>query len=172
MNCLRILPSRSLVTTFCLLITCAAHTAPGIPGPPPPCEDQLVVAVTNMDFGSFVSGATGSIEMDATGAMVATGLILVGGSSGTPIAFDLTIPTSCKNKDVFFAMPTSFTISNLSGGPPTTFTISNLVSDLPTNPFRVSDVPKIMVGGTLTVSTMTAAEAPYSGPFAFTFTIP
>ena len=85
--------SKRLVSIFCLLITCDVSAA----GPPPPCEDQLVVSVTDMYFGSIITGTTGTIVMSPTGAMVDSPLgIIAGSTTGTPIIFNLSTGNSCK----------------------------------------------------------------------------
>ena len=172
MNNLRILFSRLLVMVFCLLILRVVHAAqPTGVGPPPTdaeCDAMLeVTPSTDMDFGSFVGGASGTIVMDATGAMIHTGVVPVGGAAGTPATFNLVAPgKNCDKVNYFLNMPNSITISDGNSG---TLTITNLVSDLSTNPFRVKEVQQIKIGGTLTVTTG-AAQASYTGPFDVTFT--
>lgn len=171
MKSLKKLISRLLVMIFCLLVTRVS-----IAGGPPPtaqqCEDALEVTVIDMDFGSFIGGTTGTIIMDATGAMVPTGgIVLVGGAVGIPATYNLVAPgKNCNKRDVTFVMPSSITINNVSGSPATTLIISNLVTDLPTNPFQVRNVPTIKIGGTLTVTSTGSAQAPYTGLFDVSFT--
>lgn len=160
------LSAKYLVLFFSMLFVNASIAKP------PDCEVELSVAVTDMDFGSFVGGTTGTIVMDTAGAMVHTGVAPASGTAGIPATFDLTTSNRCKNKDVTFSMPSSITISNISGSPSTTLIVNNLVSDLPTNPFRVINVPKIRIGGTLNISTTGSAQAPYTGPFDVIFVIP
>ena len=160
--------SKFLVTIFCLLITPVANAAP--PPTAAQCEAMLQVTVTDMDFGSYVGGTSGTIVMDATGAMTYSGIIPVGGTMGIPATYDLVAPgKNCEKRDITFAMPTSITINNVSGSPATTITITNLVTDLPSNPFQVRNVPTIRIGGTLT-ATSGDSQAPYTGPFDVSFT--
>ena len=173
MKSLKIMPSRSLVATLCLLVTCTAYAGGGPPGQPPTaaeCEAALQVTVTDMDFGSYIGGTTGSILMATTGAMVPSGVTLVGGSMGTSARYDLVaVGKNCDKRDVTFAMPASITISNVSGPPD--ITITNLVNDLATNPFQIRNLPAtgIRIGGTLN-TTSGNAPAPYTGPFDVSFT--
>ena len=171
MKSLKIMTSRSLVATLCLLVTCTAHAGGGPPPTAAQCEAALQVTVIDMDFGSFIGGTTGTIVMDATGAMVPTGgIVLVGGAVGTPATYNLVaVGKNCDKRDVTFAMPASITISNV-GGPPD-ITITNLVNDLATNPFQIKNLPAtgIRIGGTLNTTSGNAA-APYTGPFDVSFT--
>ena len=152
-----------------LLFSHLAYSAP--PPSAAECDALLQITVTDMDFGSYIGGTTGSIVMDTTGAMTHTGVIPASGSIGVPITIDIVAPgKNCDKRNITFTMPTSITINNISGSPPTSITISNLVSDLPTNPFQVRNVNQINIGGTLNATTGDA-EAPYSGPFSVTLTV-
>lgn len=160
--------SKFLVTIFCLPLMHVAHSAQPTSQQ---CEDMLQVTVTDMDFGSYVGGTSGTIVMDATGAMVHTGVVPVGGTVGVTATYDLVAPgKNCDKKKFLFTMPASITISNISGAPATTLIITNLVNNLIKNPFQVQKVNQIKIGGTLTV-TSGDAQAPYSGPFDVSFTV-
>jgi len=162
------LSSISSVTIICLLITGEANAAP--PPSAAECEAMLQVTVTDMDFGTYVGGTSGTIVMDTTGAMTYAGVVPVGGTVGVPATYDLVAPgKNCDKRKITFTMPGTITINNVSGSPPTTLTINNLVTDLPANPFKVRDVSTIRIGGTLTV-TAADAQAPYTGPFDVSFT--
>lgn len=153
---------------FCLLITHAVHAKKPTKAE---CEAMLQVTVTDMDFGTYVGGTSGTIVMDTTGAMTYTGgIVPVGGTVGVAATYDLVAPgKGCDKKKVTFTMPGTITINNVSGSPPTTLTINNLVTDLPQNPFKVKDISTIKIGGTLNVNSGDA-QAPYTGPFDVSFT--
>ena len=173
-----ILPSSPLVTTFCLLITCAEYLTPAIsappanPGKPPPltpavCEAGLSVTTTQMDFGTYTDG-TGTIIMDVTGNLThSIGLMPVPSSAtvGTPAAFALVqnVP-QCKNRAVIFTMPAQFDMS--SGG--SIVTIDDLSNDLPGATFTVGNGITIMMGGRLN-ATAGDALGTYNGVFNVTF---
>ena len=176
MKTLQTLSSRFLVTIFCLLIIRAAYAVqppdvgppPGV-GPPSPaeCDIDLIIAVDVMDFGTYVGGSSGTIVMDVNGNMLHSGLVPVGGTVGTPAIITLTpVGKNCEKHDVFFTMPTTISINNLSGTPTTTITITNLTNDLLTNPFQIRDLTagQIKMGGTLTAASGDA-QAPYSGTY-------
>lgn len=168
MKKLQILSSRVLVIIFNLLITHVVHAG----GKPPPltaaeCEAALLVTPTEMNFGSYVGGTSGTIMMDvATGNMSYSGVVPVGSTVGVPAAFDLvqTIP-QCKNKDVIFTMPGSIAIIN--GG--TTVSITSLTNDLPGATFVVGNGITIMMAGTLN-ATAGDPTGTYNGNFDVTFT--
>lgn len=167
MKKLQILSSKFLVMIFCLLTVHAAHAKKPSKAQ---CEAGLQVTVTDMDFGSFVGGTSGTIVLDTTGTMTHTGVIPVGGTVGVAATYDLVALKGCDKKKITFVMPGTITINNVSGSPSTTLTITNLVTDLPKNPFKVKDVSTIKIGGTLTVNSG-GTQAPYTGPFDVTFTI-
>lgn len=168
MKNLHMLFSRLLPTIFCFLITGAAYAAP--PPSAAECEAMLQVTVTDMDFGTYIGGTSGTIVMDTTGAMTFIGIVPVGGTVGVAATYDLVAPgKNCDKRNITFTMPTSITISNISGAPATTVTISNLVTDLPSNPFQVRNVSTIRIGGTLNAGAGDA-RAPYTGPFDVSFT--
>ena len=167
MSCLRILPSRSLVIVFYLLITHVVHA-----GKPPPltaaaCEAALIVTPTEMNFGSYVGGTSGTIIMDvATGNMSYSGVTPVGSTVGVPAAFDLTTTIAqCKNKDVIFTMPASFDMIN--GG--SMVTIDLLTNDLPGATFTVGNAYTIMMAGRLNAG-VADITGTYNGSFDVTFT--
>ena len=168
MNKQKIISLKLIIASIAFLNANVVHSEQ--PLSPAQCDALLQITVTDMDFGSYVGGTSGTIVMDTTGAMVHTGVIPLSGSVGTPITIDLAAPgKNCNKRNITFTMPNSITINNVSGSPPTAITITNLVSDLPTNPFQVRNVNQINIGGTLT-ATAGDAEAPYSGPFTVFFT--
>ena len=168
MKNLQMLSSRFFLTIFCLLITGAVYAAP--PPTAAQCEAMLQVTVTDMDFGTYLGGTSGTIVMDTTGAMTYIGVVPVGGTVGVAATYDLVAPgKNCDKRDITFTMPTSITINNISGSPATTITINNLVTDLPSNPFQARNVSTVRIGGTLNAAAGDA-QAPYTGPFDVSFT--
>ena len=150
-----------------LLFSHLAYSAP--PPSAAECEAMLQVTVTDMDYGTYLGGSSGTIVMDTTGAMTYAGVVPVGGTVGVPATFDLVAPgKNCDKRNITFTMPASITMSNISGAPATTITITNLVTDLPVNPFQVRNVSTIRISGTLT-ATAGDAQAPYTGPFDVNF---
>ncbi len=160
---------RYLVTCICVFVTPVVVAAPGPPATPAECDRDLQIAVTEMDFGSYVGGAAGTITMDATGVMIPGGIVLLGGG-GVPATFDLTpVGKNCDKYVITLTLPNSITINNISGSPGTTITISNLVTNIPGTTFKIKDYPQITIGGTLTANTGDA-HAPYTGNFDVGFT--
>ena len=72
---------------FCLLVMPITHAKP--PPSAAECDANLGVSVAVMDFGTYVGGTSGSIIMDVNGAMVHSGLVPVGGATGTPAIITL-----------------------------------------------------------------------------------
>ena len=153
---------------FCLLVMPITHAKP--PPSAAECDANLGVSVAVMDFGTYVGGTSGSIIMDVNGAMVHSGLVPVGGTTGTPAIITLTpVGKNCDKRFVTFTMPSSISIANLSGSPATTITITNLTNNLLTNPFKIKDLTggQIRMGGTLT-ATSGDAQSGYSGNYTVT----
>lgn len=160
---------RYLVMCICVFIAPVAVAAPGPPASAAECDRDLQIAVTEMDFGSYVGGAAGTIVMDATGVMIPSGIVLLGGG-GVAATFDLTpVGKNCDKRTVTLTLPNSITMNNISGSPGTTITITNLVTNIPGTTFRIKDYPQITIGGTLTATTGDA-HAPYTGNFDVGFT--
>jgi len=171
MKNLKILSSEFLVTKLYLLIIFSPYAGAAPPPPPPAeCEAALVTSnPTDMDFGSYVGGTTGTIAMPALGgAMVYSGVIPVGAGTGVAATFDLTTTQrNCRRLDLTITLPASITI--LNGGVP--ITINNLVMDPTTNPIRVrrNRTYTLSIGGTLQ-AVAGDAPGPYTGPFDVFFT--
>lgn len=167
MEKLKILNSRFTVMIFSLLVTVDVYAAGGPPPSPAECDAALLISVQVMDFGTYVGGTTGTIVMDTNGLMTHSGLVPVGGTTGTPAIITLTpVGKNCNKHLVTFTMPATITINNLSGSPGTTITITNLTNDLVNNPFEIRNLTggQIRMGGTLNATTGDA-QAPYSGNY-------
>jgi hypothetical protein len=156
------------VMSFCLLFIGGVRAAP--PPSPAQCDLDLVISIAIMDFGSYIGGTSGTIEMDTNGVMIYSNVIPVGGTAGTPAIITLTpVGKNCEKRLVTFTMPSSISINNLSGSPGTTITITNLTNNLVNNPFKIRDLTagQIKMGGTLNASPADA-HAPYSGNYDVT----
>ena len=159
------------VMMFCLLTMRVIH-AGGKPPSLAQCDDNLGISIAVMDFGTYVGGTSGTIIMDVNGAMVHSGLVPVGGTTGTPAIITLSpVGKNCEKHLVTFAMPSSISITNLSGSPATTITITNLTNNLLNNPFEIRNLTngQIRMWGTLT-ATSGGAQADYSGNYNVTVT--
>jgi len=156
-----------LVACICMLVVLVANA--GRNATRAECDRDLLISVTEMDFGSYVGGASGTIIMDAAGGMIPNGIVLISGG-GVPATFDLTpVGKHCDKYVITLALPSSISINNISGSPGTTITITNLVANIPGTTFKIKDYPKITIGGTLTATTGDA-HAPYTGNFDVGFT--
>ena len=168
MKKLQILSPGFLVTIFCLLITCAAHAAKKPSAAE--CNASLTVTTTDIDFGTYVGGATGTIVMDPAGNLTPTNVTLVGGGA---TAATYTIGNSnplidCSGRNIAITgIPTQIAIS---GAVPTpTIIIDTLVTNIaPKTKFKTSKVNPITIGATLRAD---AGDPPdfYTGPFDVTF---
>ncbi len=178
MRNLRVLSPGFLVMMFCLLIARSVYAdQPAGLGPPSPAECEAALAqggitVELMDFGTYVGGTSGTIELDVDNRLIHNSVVSASGAMGRAAIITLT-PSgkNCDKHDVTFTMPASININNLSGSPATTITITNLTNDLVSNPFQIRHLPsgKIRMGGTLN-ATSGDAQATYSGPYNVTFT--
>ena len=169
MKTLQILSSRSLATTLCLSITCTAYA-----GPPPPaadCNASLTVTTTDINFGSYVGGTTGTIIMDPVGNVTSPdGITLVGGGS---TAATYTIGNSnplidCSGRQLTITViPTQIIISG--GVPTSTIIIDTLVTNIaPKTKFKTSDTNPLTIGATLHADAADPLGL-YTGPFNVTF---
>ena len=153
-----------LVPIFCLLITHAVHAKKPTAAQ---CETGLTWTETGMDFGSYIGGAAGTIVMDATtGAMTPVGVVLVGGSAGTPLTFTFANSVKgCDNKNINITLPAGITISNAGSN----VIINNLITSIfPKTKFKLNNTATITIGGTLNAGAADAVGT-YNGNNLFDF---
>ena len=165
MKKLQILSPGFLVTIFCLLITCTAYAKK--PPSAAQCEAGLTWTETGMDFGSYVGGVAGTIVMDATtGAMTPAGVVLVGGSAGTPLTFTFANSVNgCDKKNINITLPAGITISNAASN----VIINNLITSIsPKTKFKLMNTDTITIGGTLNAGAADAVGT-YNGNNLFGF---
>lgn len=167
MKNLQLSSSRFLVTIFCLLITRVAYAAP--PPTAAECNASLTVTTTDIDFGAYAGGTTGTIVMDPAGNLTPTNVNLLGGGA---TAATYTIGNSnplidCSGRNITITgIPTQIAIS---GASPTTIIIDTLVTNIaPKTKFKTSKVNPVTIGATLHA---VAGDPPdsYTGPFDVTF---
>lgn len=149
MRNLKTIPSRLLVTTLCLLITCAAHAAKPPPLSSADCDAALTVSATQMDFGTYIEGSSGQIIVNLDGTLTILGPLTPGPQTGAAAAFLLgTTLAQCQQKDVTFTMPPIFSMTNSV----TTTNVYDTINDLPGPTFVVGRGITIKMGGTITVT--------------------